>query len=159
MNKLDAGVKINAKELSSYECVACNSRKAKRMRDVHCTETTESGATMILFVIDETTICEWVFLLEKKGVPTEYILKLPAKLDTQFLKHNVQRLHADQGVEFASNELHICCEKHDIIRQFTNAYTPQENGIAERATGVVLPRIRAMLTTTHLPNLLWGEAL
>ncbi|POM62413.1 Integrase catalytic core protein [Phytophthora palmivora] len=36
-----------------------------------------------------------------------------------------------------------------------NSYSPQEIGIAERANGVVLPPIRAMLTATQMPNLLW----
>lgn len=71
----------------------------------------------------------------------------------------MQRLHADQGGEFASNELRDFCEQCGVIQQFTNAYAFQESGIEERANGVVLPRIRAMLTSTRLPNLLWGEAL
>ncbi|ETL81366.1 hypothetical protein L917_18284 [Phytophthora nicotianae] len=41
----------------------------------------------------------------------------------------------------------------------TNAYSPEENGIVERANGIVLPRVRAMLAATRLPHILWGEAL
>lgn len=78
-NKLDVGVMVNMKDLSSYECVACNSSNAKGMHHARrplqellplsilvmdicsVTETTVSGATMFLFAIDEATRYKWVF--------------------------------------------------------------------------------------------------
>jgi transposase InsO family protein len=71
----------------------------------------------------------------------------------------VLRLRSDQGGEFSSNALSEFCDTLGIVQKFTNAYSPQENGIVERANGIVLPRLRAMRTVTHLPNSLWGEAL
>ncbi|KAL3670677.1 hypothetical protein V7S43_019099 [Phytophthora oleae] len=68
-------------------------------------------------------------------------------------------LHSDQGGEFLSNELRVFCESNGIEQATTNSYSPQDNGIVQRANGAVLPRIRAALEVTDLPNLLWGEAL
>ncbi|KAG6618783.1 Integrase, catalytic core protein [Phytophthora cinnamomi] len=176
-NKLNVGVKINAKDLSSYDCVACNASKAKGMHHARCpmrkqlplavlvmdvcfvNEASASGATMFLFGIDEATRFKWAYLLEKKSEATHYIIKLLNELRTQFQLYKVQRLFSDQGGEFESNELLAYCEDEGIILLSTNAYSQQENGITERANGVALPRIRAMLTATHMPDLLWGETL
>ncbi|KAH9678909.1 Integrase catalytic domain-containing protein [Citrus sinensis] len=43
-------------------------------------------------------------------------------------------------------------------RQFTVAYTPQQNGVAERMNRTLTERIRAMLKTAGLPNSFWAEA-
>ncbi|KAH9659037.1 Integrase catalytic domain-containing protein [Citrus sinensis] len=45
-----------------------------------------------------------------------------------------------------------------IQRQFTVAYTPQQNGVAERMNRTLTERIRAMLRTAGLPNSFWAEA-
>ena len=42
--------------------------------------------------------------------------------------------------------------------QFTVAYTPQQNGVAERMNRTLTKRIRAMLRTASLPNSFWVEA-
>ncbi|KAE9040997.1 hypothetical protein PR001_g4836 [Phytophthora rubi] len=122
-------------------------------------EATASGAIMFLFVIDEATRYKWVFLLEKKSETTHYIIKLLNEPRTQFKKYQVQHLFSGQGGEFEDNELPVFYEKEGNILRSTNAYSSQQNGIAERANGVVMPRIRAMLTATHMPDLLCGEVL
>ncbi|OWZ10539.1 polyprotein [Phytophthora megakarya] len=98
-------------------------------------------------------------MLKAKSEATWHIKVLVDQLNTRFPDRNVRKLHSDQDGEFLSNELTEYCAQLGIKLTTTNAYSPQENGIVERANGIVLPRIRAMLTTTHLPNPLWGEAL
>ena len=41
---------------------------------------------------------------------------------------------------------------------WTNAYSPEENGLVEHMNGVVMSQIRCVLTTADMPFLLWGEA-
>ncbi|POM64417.1 mitochondrial protein [Phytophthora palmivora] len=94
-----------------------------------------------------------------KSDATAHLIRLLNVLRTQFPQYRVQRLHFGQGGEFGSTELDTYCGKQGIILQTTNGYSPQENDIAERANGVVLPRIRAMRMATAMPPLLWGEAL
>nr|KAE8919235.1 hypothetical protein PF009_g30454 [Phytophthora fragariae] len=176
-NKLDVGIEINAKDLSSYDCVACAAGKAKRMSYARIpvrkskpletlmmdicsmSEPTIDGATMFLFVIDESTRYKWTYLLKEKSDAESHVKVLLNRLARQFPGKTVLRLRSDQGGEFSSNALSEFCDTLGIEQKFTNAYSPQENGIVERANGVVLPRLRAMLTATHLPNSLWGEAL
>ncbi|GJT06832.1 retrovirus-related pol polyprotein from transposon TNT 1-94 [Tanacetum coccineum] len=44
-------------------------------------------------------------------------------------------------------------------RQFTTAYTPQQNGVAERMNRTLLERARAMLATASLGKSFWAEAV
>ena len=39
-----------------------------------------------------------------------------------------------------------------------NLYSPEENGLVERMNGIVMSRVRSLLTTVDMPYLLWGEA-
>ncbi|POM66732.1 Transposon Polyprotein integrase [Phytophthora palmivora] len=120
---------------------------------------TVGGAGMFLFVVDEATRYKWAFLMENKGEATFHIKVLINRLRTKLPEYKVVRLWSDQGGAFLSKELENYCNEFGIEAKTTNSYSPQENGIVERANGIVLPRIRAMLGATRLPSILWGEAL
>ncbi|GAA0168385.1 hypothetical protein LIER_23112 [Lithospermum erythrorhizon] len=45
---------------------------------------------------------------------------------------SIKCFRSDRGGEFNSTEFNTYCETHRIKRQLTNAYTPQQNGVAER---------------------------
>ncbi|GJZ35217.1 gag-pol polyprotein [Tanacetum coccineum] len=46
-----------------------------------------------------------------------------------------------------------------IKRQFTTAYTPQQNGVAERMNRTLLESVRTMLATASLGKSFWAEAV
>ncbi|GJU32733.1 retrovirus-related pol polyprotein from transposon TNT 1-94 [Tanacetum coccineum] len=50
-------------------------------------------------------------------------------------------------------------KQEGIKRQFTTAYTPQQNGVAERMNRTLLERARAMLATTSFGKSFWVEAV
>ncbi|KAE9022030.1 hypothetical protein PF005_g6545 [Phytophthora fragariae] len=176
-NKLDVGIEINAKDLSSYDRVACAAGKAKRMSYARfpvrnskpletlmmeicsMSEPTIDGSSMFLFVIEESTRYKWTYLLKNKSDAESHVTVLLNRLAGHFAGKTVLRLRSDQGGEFSSNVLIEFCDTLGIGQTFTNAYSPQENGFVERVNGVVLPRLRAMLAATHLPSSLWGGSL
>ncbi|KAH9751081.1 hypothetical protein KPL71_014143 [Citrus sinensis] len=49
-------------------------------------------------------------------------------------------------------------EQEGIQRQFTVAYTPQQNGVAEQMNMTLTERIRVILRTAGLPNSFWAKA-
>ncbi|CAJ2668093.1 unnamed protein product [Trifolium pratense] len=51
------------------------------------------------------------------------------------------------------------CRKLGIKRHKTVAYTPQQNGVAERMNRTLLERVRCMLLGAGLPKSFWGEAV
>ncbi|MCI78542.1 copia-type polyprotein, partial [Trifolium medium] len=51
-------------------------------------------------------------------------------------------LRTDRGGEFNSNDFREFCEDNGIKRQLTAAYTPQQNGIAERKNRTIMDMVR-----------------
>lgn len=129
------------------------------MMDV-CTinEETVEGSITFLCVIDECTRYKWTFLLKEKSEATFHIKVLLNRSRTRFRKLKVQLLLSDQGGEFLTKPLKAYCDENGIEQRTTDVYSPQENGVNERANGVFLPRVRAILASTQMPTILWGEA-
>ncbi|GJR43204.1 putative ribonuclease H-like domain-containing protein [Tanacetum coccineum] len=54
--------------------------------------------------------------------------------------------------------LEFCGEK-GIKQEFSNARTPQQNGVAERMNMTLIEAARTMLADSHLPTTFWAEAV
>ena len=59
----------------------------------------------------------------------------------------IKCLRTDNGGEHIDGEFLVFCKKEGIYRQFTVAYTPQQNGVAEQMKKTLTERIRVMLKT------------
>ena len=71
---------------------------------------------------------------------------------------NIKCLRTDRGREYTSREFSDFCNKEGIRRQLTAAYTPQQNGIAERKNRTVMNMVRSLLSPKKAPKYLWPEA-
>ncbi|GMF23407.1 unnamed protein product [Phytophthora fragariaefolia] len=60
--------------------------------------------------------------------------------------------------ELLNNKLVTFLTTRGIKYTWTNGYSPEENGLAERMNGIVAAQVRCILTTANMPDLLWGEA-
>lgn len=72
---------------------------------------------------------------------------------------SVKCLRTDRGGEFNSNEFKDFCEQNGIKRKLTVAYTPQQNGVAERKNRTVMNMVRSMLFDKKIPKTFWPEAV
>ena len=72
---------------------------------------------------------------------------------------SIKCLRTDRGGEFNSTEFNDFCKQYGVKRQLTTAYTPQQNGVAERKNRIVMNLVRAMLTEKKVPNNFWHEAV
>jgi transposase InsO family protein len=68
-------------------------------------------------------------------------------------------LRTDRGGEFTSFEFNNFCKDHGISRQLTAAYTPQQNGVAERKNRTIMNMVRSMLSEKQVPKKFWPEAV
>jgi transposase InsO family protein len=59
-------------------------------------------------------------------------------------------LHSDRGTEFINAELGEYCHRNVIRQRFSNAYTPQQNGLAERFNQTVLESLRTIILDSGL---------
>jgi hypothetical protein len=96
-------------------------------------------------------------LMQNKSEATFHLKILMNRMRTHLSEYKVIRLWSDQGGEFLSIKLEIDWNDHGVELKTTNSYSPQEDATVERANGVVLPRIRAMVMTTCLPRIMCGE--
>ena len=68
-------------------------------------------------------------------------------------------VHMDRGKEYVNRNLGAWLRQKGIEHGLSVAYTPEQNGAAERLNRTLLERARAMLQDAGLPHGLWGEAL
>jgi len=71
----------------------------------------------------------------------------------------VECLRTDRGGEFTSKEFNEYCSMNEIKRQLTAAYTPQQNGVAERMNRTIMNLVRSILSEKHIPREFWPEAV
>nr|GFB06558.1 hypothetical protein [Tanacetum cinerariifolium] len=65
----------------------------------------------------------------------------------------------DNGGEFKNKEMNEFCTKKRIRKEFSNARTPQQNGVAERRNKTLIEAARTMLADAKLPVTFWAEAV
>ncbi|POM69551.1 Gag-pol Polyprotein [Phytophthora palmivora] len=73
-------------------------------------------------------------------------------------ENNVQVLQADNAKEYEKLGRAVF-RKYGTHAQFTNAYTQQQNGVAERCMRTVMERVRALLLDGKLTKQLWTECV
>lgn len=119
-------------------------------------ESTYNGYMHFQLVLDEATRYVWGFLLKRKEEAYDVVTKHVAWILAQ--GHRVEVFGWDGGGELFNDRFKAFLRAHGIALGKTNAYSPEENGLVERMHGVVLSRVRSILTLVDQPNLLWGEA-
>ncbi|GJY91975.1 putative ribonuclease H-like domain-containing protein [Tanacetum coccineum] len=71
----------------------------------------------------------------------------------------VKIIRCDNGGEFKNREMDEFCTKKGIKREFSNARTPQQNGVAKRRNITLIEAARTMLVDAKLPVTFWAEAV
>ncbi|KAM0988950.1 hypothetical protein ACFX2A_013056 [Malus domestica] len=119
---------------------------------------TLSGNRYFLLFIDDCTRMVWVYLMRNKSEVFSIFKKFKMMVELQSgLK--IKRLRSDRGGEFTSLEFQEFCEGAGLQKQLTVAYTPQQNGVAERKNRTVVEMTKSMLHDKKMPLSFWGEAV
>jgi transposase InsO family protein len=71
----------------------------------------------------------------------------------------LKKLRSDRGGEYTSNEFQDFCANLGMERQLTVAYSPQQNGVAERRNRTICEMTRSILTEKEMPVILWAEVV
>jgi transposase InsO family protein len=72
---------------------------------------------------------------------------------------HVRVVQSDRGGEFIGQNFHRLCAEMGIKQVFSAPYTPEQNGIAERAIQTVVNMARCMRLHAGLPKGFWVEAV
>nr|GEW41377.1 hypothetical protein [Tanacetum cinerariifolium] len=139
MNKLVKGNLVRGLPLKIFEndhtCVACQKGKQHK-------------ATLT----DDFSRFGWVFFLATKD-ETSKVLKLIITAIENQINKKVKVIRCDNGMEFKNMDLDEFCEMKGIKREYSNARTLQQNGVAERNNRTLID------ANLLLPITFWAEVV
>lgn len=117
-----------------------------------------SGSRYIFVIIDDYSRYIWVYFLKDKSSTFQIFRTFKIMIELQ-LHSKIEMIRSDRGGEFISEDFSKLCEETGMRRQFTNARTPEQNGVVERANRKLLETARCMALQAKTPQFLWTEAV
>lgn len=104
---------------------------------------------------------EWI---ETVDLPTKFsalqiIQDFYEYMTRQFPHFSIKALCSDNGGEFRSAAIENWTKSLDVKRQFSVAYSPQQNGVTERIDRTIREKATCQLLTAHLPEAWWKESV
>ncbi|GJU13743.1 putative ribonuclease H-like domain-containing protein, partial [Tanacetum coccineum] len=91
---------------------------------------------------------------ETSGILNSFITGIENLVD-----HKVKVIRCDNETEFKNREMNQFCKMKSILKQFSVARTPQQNGVAERRNRTLIEATKTMLADSKLPNTFWAKAV
>ncbi|GJW42927.1 putative ribonuclease H-like domain-containing protein [Tanacetum coccineum] len=114
--------------------------------------------TYCLVITDDFSRFSWVFFLRTKDETSGILKDFIRQIENQ-LNQKVKSIRCDNGTEFKNRDFIEFCGSKGIKREYSNARTPQQNGVAERKNRTLIEAARTMLADSFLPNTFWAEAV
>ncbi|GJY70807.1 putative ribonuclease H-like domain-containing protein [Tanacetum coccineum] len=115
-------------------------------------------ASYCLVITDDCTRFSWVFFLASKDETSGILQTFIRQIENQ-LSHRVKIIRSDNGTEFKNRDMLEFCGNKGIKQEYSNARTPQQNGVAERMNRTLIEAARTMLADLLLPTTFWAEAV
>lgn len=141
-----------------------NWRASQKLQLIHAnlcgpiTSVSNGNKRYLICFIDDLTRKIWIYFLVEKSdafITFKHFKSLVEKETGSCIKC----LRTDRGGEFTSQEFNQFCKENGIKRQLTAAYTPQQNGVAERKNRTVMNMVRSLLSDKKIPKNFWPEAV
>ncbi|GKF74529.1 putative ribonuclease H-like domain-containing protein [Tanacetum coccineum] len=95
----------------------------------------------------------WVFFLRTKDETSGILKDFIRQIENQ-LNQKVKTIRCDNGTKFKNRDFIEFCGSKGIKREYINARTPQQNGVAKRKNKTLIEAARTMLADSFLPNTL-----
>ncbi|GKC01815.1 putative ribonuclease H-like domain-containing protein [Tanacetum coccineum] len=114
--------------------------------------------TDCLVITDDFSRFSWTFFLRTKDETSAILKDFIRQIENQ-LNQKVKTIRCDNGTEFKNRDFIEFCVLKGIKREYINARTPQQNGVAERKNRTLIEAARTMLADSFLPNTFWAEAV
>jgi len=175
LSKLVEGMRIKVRT-SVGACAAClegkqhrqpsriPARRAKEALElVHCDlcgpidPVSAGGDIYFILFIDDFTRMNYIYPLSGKSSADvlQRFKEYQAEVENQLGK-KIKRLRTDGGKEFVKvmgQHLKTC----GIIHETTASYTPEQNGVTERANHTIVERVKPIIAEAKLDRKLWME--
>ncbi|GJW95650.1 putative ribonuclease H-like domain-containing protein [Tanacetum coccineum] len=115
-------------------------------------------ASYCLVITDDCTRFSWVFFLATKDETSGILQNFIRQIKNQ-LNHRVKIIRSDNGTEFKNRDMLEFCRNKGIKQEYSNARTPQQNGVAKRMNKTLIEAARTILADSLLPTTFWAEAV
>ncbi|GJZ37788.1 putative ribonuclease H-like domain-containing protein [Tanacetum coccineum] len=114
--------------------------------------------TYCLVITDDFSRFSWVFFLRTKDETSGILQDFIRQIENQ-LNLKVKTIRCDNGTKFKNRDMIKFCGSKGIKREYSNARTPQQNGVAERKNRTLIEAAMTMLADSFLPNTFWAETV
>ncbi|CDF40831.1 unnamed protein product, partial [Chondrus crispus] len=116
------------------------------------------GAKYFITFIDDHSNWSVVYPIHHKSEAFERY-KMFAQLAQTHTGRKIKVLRTDRGGEYLSTEFKSFLIANGTQHQMTTAYTPEQNGVAERLNRTLVNLVRSMLAHKKVTKGFWAEAL
>ena len=116
------------------------------------------GKKYFITFIDDYSRAVVIRTITKKSEALDSFVTFKAWAENQ-TGQRIKILRSDRGGEYNSNAFTNLLAQHGIHHQQTPAYTPEHNGVAERANRTIVEMARSMIYAAGLSLSYWGEAV
>ena len=180
VNKNDVKNALNPKSDNPLSiCPACVFGKATRSvipkqrtspRALHCLDLVHSdvcgplevqsvgGSRYFITFVDDHS--NWVVVYTMRNKSEAFAkYKLFEKFAETHTGRKVKVLRTDRGGEYLSTQFKSYLDTNGTQHQLTTAYTPQQNGVAERLNRTLIDLVRSMMSHKQVSKQFWAEAL
>ncbi|GKB14320.1 putative ribonuclease H-like domain-containing protein, partial [Tanacetum coccineum] len=114
--------------------------------------------TYFLVITNDFSRFSWVFFLRTKDETSGILKDFIRQIENQ-LNQMVKTIRCDNGTEFKNKDIIDLCGFKGIKREYSNARTPQQNGVAERKNRTLIKAARTMLADSFLPTFLGNSEM
>ena len=120
--------------------------------------TSIGGKRYFVLFIDDASRYTWCYFMVQKSEVYTHFVAWKTLVENQ-LNRKLKILRTDNGMEYLSNDMKCHLSENGIRHELTVPYTPQQNGVAERANRTHVERARCMLSGGKLGNQFWTAAV
>ena len=113
------------------------------------------GAKYFVTFIDDFTRYCFVYFMNSKTEVVEKFKEFKHLVENQRIK----ALRTDTGLEYVNSHLSRILKNNGIFHEKTVAYSPEQNGLAERFNRTLLECMRSMLMDSGVGGDFWAEAI
>ena len=108
--------------------------------------------------IDDYSRCCVVYFMKHKSEVLEKFKEFEAST-TNACGQNIGTLRSDNGGEYISKEFEDYLKSKGIRHELTVAYSPEQNGVAERMNRTLVEAARSIMNHAHMSQCMWAEAV
>lgn len=117
-----------------------------------------NGARYYALFKDDSSRCKALYFLKLKSETSECFKTFSLKLFTE-TGNRIETLRSDNGGEYTGQDFKDWMAVNGIKQQTSAAYTPEQNGKAERDNRTTVEAARSQIHAKGIPLKLWAEAV